>query len=150
MVGTREPILHPIPILSLRPTQMTVGMREVEEKRRRWRASRPPSKAGEQSRSNPRGGKLINWLKGNEAPLEGKIPMPKGDPRRLPDGSILPMPTGDPRNQIPDFPVDIVPRPMRDSRRFHNGKRIPFPMPVMTARTGRRRRWMPARRLRQG
>ncbi|MDR6303751.1 hypothetical protein GGQ85_001447 [Nitrobacter vulgaris] len=37
-----------------------------------------------------RGGKLINWLKGDDAPLEGKIPMPKGDPRRLPDGSILP------------------------------------------------------------
>ena len=30
MVGTHEPVLHPIPILSLRPTQMTVGMREVE------------------------------------------------------------------------------------------------------------------------
>jgi hypothetical protein len=38
MVDTREPVLHPIPILSLRPTQMTVGMREVEEKRRRWPA----------------------------------------------------------------------------------------------------------------
>jgi len=37
MTNTREPILHPIPILSLRPTQMTVGMREVKEKRRRWR-----------------------------------------------------------------------------------------------------------------
>lgn len=33
----REPRVHPIPILSLRPTQMTVGMREVKEKRRRWR-----------------------------------------------------------------------------------------------------------------
>jgi hypothetical protein len=53
MVVTREPVLHSIPILSLRPTQMTIGVREVEEKRRRWRASRPPSKAEEQSRSNP-------------------------------------------------------------------------------------------------
>jgi len=37
MVFVREPVLHPIPISSLRPTQMTVGMREVEEKRKRWR-----------------------------------------------------------------------------------------------------------------
>jgi hypothetical protein len=37
MANTREPILKPIPILSLRPTQMTVGMREVKEKRKRWR-----------------------------------------------------------------------------------------------------------------
>jgi hypothetical protein len=37
MANTREPILQPIPLLSLHPTQMTVGMREVEEKRRRWR-----------------------------------------------------------------------------------------------------------------
>ena len=37
MANTREPILQPIPILSLHPTQMTVGMREVKEKRKRWR-----------------------------------------------------------------------------------------------------------------
>ena len=37
MANTREPTLHPIPILSLRPTQMTVGMREVKEKRKRFR-----------------------------------------------------------------------------------------------------------------
>ena len=37
MANTREPVLQPIPILSLRPTQMTVGMREVKEKRKRWR-----------------------------------------------------------------------------------------------------------------
>jgi hypothetical protein len=47
MVGTREPVLHPIPILSLRPTQMTVGMREVEEKRRRWRAQESHKKRAE-------------------------------------------------------------------------------------------------------
>ncbi|MGY3648685.1 hypothetical protein ACVWW2_003976 [Bradyrhizobium sp. LM4.3] len=35
--NTREPRVHPVPILSLRPTQMTVGMREVKEKRKRWR-----------------------------------------------------------------------------------------------------------------
>lgn len=33
----REPMLKPIKIKDLRPTQMTVGMREVEEKRKRWR-----------------------------------------------------------------------------------------------------------------
>lgn len=33
----REPKVHPVSILSLRPTQMTVGMREVKEKRARWR-----------------------------------------------------------------------------------------------------------------
>src|SRR6266404_4258858 len=37
MADTREPILQPIPILSLHPTQMTVGMREVKEKRKRLR-----------------------------------------------------------------------------------------------------------------
>src|ERR1700760_3273707 len=37
MANTREPLLQPIPILSLRPTQMTVGMRKVKEKRKRWR-----------------------------------------------------------------------------------------------------------------
>jgi hypothetical protein len=37
MSNVREPMIHPIPILSLRPTQMTVGMREVEEKRKRFR-----------------------------------------------------------------------------------------------------------------
>lgn len=37
MSNTREPLLQPIPILALRPTQMTVGMREVKEKRKRWR-----------------------------------------------------------------------------------------------------------------
>jgi hypothetical protein len=36
-MAVREPVLHPIPIASLRPTQMTVGMREVKEKRQRWR-----------------------------------------------------------------------------------------------------------------
>ena len=37
MVTVREPILHPVPIGDLRPTQITVGMREVVEKRQRWR-----------------------------------------------------------------------------------------------------------------
>jgi hypothetical protein len=37
MANTREPTLQPVAILSLRPTQMTVGMREVDEKRKRLR-----------------------------------------------------------------------------------------------------------------
>lgn len=37
MTLIREPILHAIPIASLRPTQVTVGFREVEAKRREWR-----------------------------------------------------------------------------------------------------------------
>jgi hypothetical protein len=33
-----EPLLRPVTIDDLRPTQMTVGFREVERKRRQWRA----------------------------------------------------------------------------------------------------------------
>jgi hypothetical protein len=33
----REPVLNPVRIRSLKPTQMTVGFREVTEKRREWR-----------------------------------------------------------------------------------------------------------------
>ena len=33
----REPRIHPVAINALRPTQITVGMREVEAKRQRWR-----------------------------------------------------------------------------------------------------------------
>src|SRR5262245_27212725 len=35
-MSVREPILEPVAIADLRPTQMTVGIREVEEKRKRW------------------------------------------------------------------------------------------------------------------
>ena len=38
MVSVREPILHPVAIGDLRPTQMTVGMREVQAKRNEWRS----------------------------------------------------------------------------------------------------------------
>jgi hypothetical protein len=47
MASAREPIVHPIPILSLRPTQMTVGMREVKEKRQRWREHKSKKKQQE-------------------------------------------------------------------------------------------------------
>ncbi len=34
----RDPILRSVPVAELRPTQMTVGLREVEAKRKAWRA----------------------------------------------------------------------------------------------------------------
>jgi len=37
MPFSREPRLHPVAIAHLRPTQITVGMREVEAKRKHWR-----------------------------------------------------------------------------------------------------------------
>jgi hypothetical protein len=45
-MSVREPVLKPVAITSLRPTQITVGMREVKEKRRHWR-QRDPKKMGE-------------------------------------------------------------------------------------------------------
>ena len=51
MANTREPILQPIPILSLRPTQMTVGMMEVKRKRKHlrehWRQHKSKKKQSE-------------------------------------------------------------------------------------------------------
>ncbi|MGB7225053.1 MAG: ParB-like protein, partial [Bradyrhizobium sp.] len=44
MSNMREPMIKPIPILSLRPTQMTVGIREVKEKRKRWRGQKSKKK----------------------------------------------------------------------------------------------------------
>lgn len=37
MTPIREPLLKPTAIRDLRPTQITIGMREVAEKRRQWR-----------------------------------------------------------------------------------------------------------------
>ena len=45
MIVVREPILKPVSIADLRPTQITVGMKEVGEKRGRLR-QRPPKKIG--------------------------------------------------------------------------------------------------------
>jgi len=45
MANKREPVLEPVRILSLRPTQMTVGLREVNEKRRHWREHGSKKKA---------------------------------------------------------------------------------------------------------
>jgi hypothetical protein len=41
----REPMLKPVSIDVLRPTQITVGMREVEEKRKRWREHKGKKKS---------------------------------------------------------------------------------------------------------
>ena len=41
MTYVREPVLQPVSIESLRPTQITVGMREVEEERKRLRKQKP-------------------------------------------------------------------------------------------------------------
>jgi hypothetical protein len=41
MSYAREPVLQPVPIESLHPTQITVGMREVEERRKRLRKQKP-------------------------------------------------------------------------------------------------------------
>ncbi|HZV10733.1 MAG TPA: ParB-like protein, partial [Novosphingobium sp.] len=35
-----EPVLHPVAVKALRPTQMTVGLREVSRKQAQWRARR--------------------------------------------------------------------------------------------------------------
>ena len=47
MANVREPKVHPIPILALRPTQMTVGMREVKEKRQRFQDHKSKKKQDE-------------------------------------------------------------------------------------------------------
>jgi hypothetical protein len=40
MPNAREPLLNPVPITELRPTQITVGLREVKAKRKHWREQR--------------------------------------------------------------------------------------------------------------
>jgi hypothetical protein len=40
MTNIRDPVLTTVAILDLRPTQITVGMREVEAKRERWQETR--------------------------------------------------------------------------------------------------------------
>lgn len=54
----REPILHPTPISELRPTQMTVGMREVKAKREAWRKKAQESK-GKDGKDKDRGGEFL-------------------------------------------------------------------------------------------
>jgi hypothetical protein len=45
MVAVREPLLHPVPIAELRPTQITVGMREVKAKQKSWQQTDKKKKA---------------------------------------------------------------------------------------------------------
>jgi hypothetical protein len=45
MDSVREPVLHPLEIATLRPTQITLGMREVNEKRKRWREKQDTKKS---------------------------------------------------------------------------------------------------------
>ncbi|MGB8276434.1 MAG: ParB-like protein [Methylovirgula sp.] len=45
MTTVREPRLQPVPLAELRPTQITVGMREVREKRKRWQEINPDKDA---------------------------------------------------------------------------------------------------------
>jgi len=45
-MSRREPLLNPVPIAELRPTQMTVGMHEVAERRRDWRQKRGKKASG--------------------------------------------------------------------------------------------------------
>ena len=46
-MSLRDPILTPVAITSLRPTQITVGMREVRAKRKHWRETDSERKGGE-------------------------------------------------------------------------------------------------------
>ena len=55
MIFVRDPILQSVPIMTLRPTQITVGMREVQEKRKSWRVH------GEK--------KKLNFLKRHAVPV---------------------------------------------------------------------------------
>jgi hypothetical protein len=45
MVAVREPLLHTVPIADLRPTQITVGMREVRAKQKAWQQQDKKKKA---------------------------------------------------------------------------------------------------------
>ena len=45
MPTVRTPTLDPVPIVDLRPTQMTVGLREVRAKRKQWRGLKAKQRA---------------------------------------------------------------------------------------------------------
>ena len=48
MIHVREPLLRPVPIADLRPTQITVGMREVADKRKQWKTRAENKGKGEE------------------------------------------------------------------------------------------------------
>jgi len=58
MTVKRDLILELVPILALRPTQITVGMREVEDKRKRWR------EFGQKKKAKVLGNHMIPVVKG--------------------------------------------------------------------------------------
>src|SRR5467141_923545 len=45
MVAVREPVLHTVPLIELRPTQITVGMREVRAKQKSWQQQEAKKRA---------------------------------------------------------------------------------------------------------
>jgi hypothetical protein len=45
MSNVRDPLIKPVAIAKLRPTQITVGMREVRERRKHWRQLRKPERS---------------------------------------------------------------------------------------------------------
>jgi hypothetical protein len=45
--SVREPILKPVPLIALRPTQITVGMHEVMARRKRWKLQSSGKKRAE-------------------------------------------------------------------------------------------------------
>jgi hypothetical protein len=47
VIAVRDPFVKPVPIKELRPTQITVGMREVAAKRARWREEGAKKKGAE-------------------------------------------------------------------------------------------------------
>lgn len=46
MTIVREPVLHPVSITELRPTQITIGLREVAERRKHWHTLKERKESG--------------------------------------------------------------------------------------------------------
>jgi hypothetical protein len=46
MPNVREPLLNPVPITELGPTQITVGLGEVKAKRKHWLTRKAPNSWG--------------------------------------------------------------------------------------------------------
>ena len=44
MTAVREPVVKPVPLKELRPTQITIGLREVRERRKHWRKTKGKKK----------------------------------------------------------------------------------------------------------
>ena len=92
MPTVREPFLEPVAIASLRPTQLTVGMREVKAKRNRWR---------EIGAKKKRGGEFlgkhmipVSTIRSVRLPASyaGQAGSPRTRRQRIPLGGLLPAP----------------------------------------------------------